>query len=399
MSPAPTARARPPPSCARCSRPPARRVHVYTSPHLVRFHERIRLGAPGGGRFVDEDELVDALLHVERINGGRADHPVRDHHRGRVRPLRRHPGRRPPARGRPRRPLDATNVVAEPLAAVDHLDLDRPREIPRRHRRRDRRREGRHHQARPAGDRRAADRRGRSTVIEARGRAAGAPAVRRQPRLGRPSPSTAGWSTRTRTGSSTCRPAPGRPPPVHQCRHGDRRAAPGRPRPADGGDRGGACQRRLAGAPAAADRRRARRSAPAPDAEIWLDGGHNPGAGRRHRRGDGRPRGARAAAALPDRRHAQHQGPGRLLPALRRPGRAASSRCRCPGSDAGRDPGELADGGARAPASPPSRRGCREPRSTASPREPTLAAPPRILICGSLYLAGAVLAENGTPPR
>ena len=24
--------------------------------------------------------------------------------------------------------------------------------------------------------------------------------------------------------------------------------------------------------------------------------------------------------------------------------------------------------------------------------------PPRILICGSLYLAGAVLAENGTPP-
>ena len=25
-------------------------VHVYTSPHLVRFHERIRLGQPGGGR-------------------------------------------------------------------------------------------------------------------------------------------------------------------------------------------------------------------------------------------------------------------------------------------------------------------------------------------------------------
>ena len=30
------------------------RVHVYTSPHLVRFHERIRLGRLGGGRFVDE---------------------------------------------------------------------------------------------------------------------------------------------------------------------------------------------------------------------------------------------------------------------------------------------------------------------------------------------------------
>jgi dihydrofolate synthase/folylpolyglutamate synthase len=24
--------------------------------------------------------------------------------------------------------------------------------------------------------------------------------------------------------------------------------------------------------------------------------------------------------------------------------------------------------------------------------------PPRVLICGSLYLAGSVLAENGTPP-
>jgi dihydrofolate synthase/folylpolyglutamate synthase len=26
------------------------------------------------------------------------------------------------------------------------------------------------------------------------------------------------------------------------------------------------------------------------------------------------------------------------------------------------------------------------------------ATPPRILICGSLYLAGAVLRDNGTPP-
>jgi hypothetical protein len=29
-------------------------VHVYTSPHLVRFHERIRLGQFGGGRYVTE---------------------------------------------------------------------------------------------------------------------------------------------------------------------------------------------------------------------------------------------------------------------------------------------------------------------------------------------------------
>src|SRR5213082_1613127 len=43
-----------------------KRVHVYTSPHLVRFHERIRIG----GRYVAEDALVDALLAAEKANGG-----------------------------------------------------------------------------------------------------------------------------------------------------------------------------------------------------------------------------------------------------------------------------------------------------------------------------------------
>ena len=49
-------------------------VHVYTSPHLVHFHERIRLaapkGAPGGGRLVDEDRLVEAFEACERANDG-----------------------------------------------------------------------------------------------------------------------------------------------------------------------------------------------------------------------------------------------------------------------------------------------------------------------------------------
>lgn len=45
-------------------------VHVYTSPHLVRFHERIRLGRPGGGRFVDEAVLVEALERCEKANAG-----------------------------------------------------------------------------------------------------------------------------------------------------------------------------------------------------------------------------------------------------------------------------------------------------------------------------------------
>jgi dihydrofolate synthase / folylpolyglutamate synthase len=45
-------------------------VHVYTSPHLVRFHERIRLGQKGRGRLVTEQELVDAFQCCETANAG-----------------------------------------------------------------------------------------------------------------------------------------------------------------------------------------------------------------------------------------------------------------------------------------------------------------------------------------
>jgi dihydrofolate synthase/folylpolyglutamate synthase len=43
-----------------------KRVHVYISPHLVRYHERYRLA----GQLVSEDQLVDALNDVVRINDG-----------------------------------------------------------------------------------------------------------------------------------------------------------------------------------------------------------------------------------------------------------------------------------------------------------------------------------------
>ena len=42
------------------------RVHTYTSPHLVRFHERIRLG----GRMIEEDALLALLEECERVNCG-----------------------------------------------------------------------------------------------------------------------------------------------------------------------------------------------------------------------------------------------------------------------------------------------------------------------------------------
>jgi dihydrofolate synthase/folylpolyglutamate synthase len=41
-------------------------VHVYTSPHLVRFAERIRLA----GRTIEEDALTALLAEVEAVNGG-----------------------------------------------------------------------------------------------------------------------------------------------------------------------------------------------------------------------------------------------------------------------------------------------------------------------------------------
>jgi dihydrofolate synthase/folylpolyglutamate synthase len=46
------------------------RVHAYTSPHLVRFNERFRLGAGGEGRLATDDELADALAECERANAG-----------------------------------------------------------------------------------------------------------------------------------------------------------------------------------------------------------------------------------------------------------------------------------------------------------------------------------------
>lgn len=47
------------------------RVHVYTSPHLVRFHERIELaGADGVSRPIGEEQLVDVLTRTQAVNDG-----------------------------------------------------------------------------------------------------------------------------------------------------------------------------------------------------------------------------------------------------------------------------------------------------------------------------------------
>ena len=45
-------------------------VHVHTSPHLVNWHERYRLAAEGGGKLVDDQVFAEAIARVAAANGG-----------------------------------------------------------------------------------------------------------------------------------------------------------------------------------------------------------------------------------------------------------------------------------------------------------------------------------------
>lgn len=46
-------------------------VHVYTSPHLVRFHERIVIARPGQtAEPIGEDQLIDVLTRTQKLNDG-----------------------------------------------------------------------------------------------------------------------------------------------------------------------------------------------------------------------------------------------------------------------------------------------------------------------------------------
>jgi dihydrofolate synthase/folylpolyglutamate synthase len=105
------------------------RVHVYTSPNLVRVNERFRLGEEGGGLLVSDEELADALAECERANG---DAPITlfeietaaafvlfARHEADYLLLEVGLGGR----------LDATNVIERPLASVvtpvsmDHVEF------------------------------------------------------------------------------------------------------------------------------------------------------------------------------------------------------------------------------------------------------------------------------------
>jgi dihydrofolate synthase/folylpolyglutamate synthase len=106
-----------------------RSVHVYTSPHLVRFNERFRIGTTGGGVLVSDEALAAALEECEHANGGEpitvfeietaAAFLLFSQHPADVTLLEVGLGGR----------LDATNVIETPLAcaitpiSMDHLEF------------------------------------------------------------------------------------------------------------------------------------------------------------------------------------------------------------------------------------------------------------------------------------
>jgi len=106
-----------------------RSVHVYTSPNLVRINERFRLGQADGGLLVSDEELADALAECERANG---DAPITIFEIETAAAFvlfARHPADmlllEVGLGGR----LDATNVIERPLASVitpvsmDHVEF------------------------------------------------------------------------------------------------------------------------------------------------------------------------------------------------------------------------------------------------------------------------------------
>jgi dihydrofolate synthase/folylpolyglutamate synthase len=358
-----------------------RRVHVYTSPHLVRFNERIRVA----GALIEDDALIALLEEVERVNAGR---PITFFEITTVAAFLAFA--RQPADltllevgmgGR----LDATNVIGPPLATVitpisfDHMEYLGDT------------------LARIAGEKAGILKPGVPVVISpqaaeaeaaitARARALGAPMFR----AGRE------WNFTARADGFDYRgvarralPLPALPGP-HQAMNAATAVAaiemlPGRLAIPEEAVAAG-----LARAEWPARLQRLRRgpllAALPAECELWLDGGHNED-------------GARAIAAWA--RTLDDGRPLDIVMALRSTKRAApifaalapvARRIVCAGNPQD------------AVAMPPAQllAEARAAGIVEAYEAPDVAAalglleaPRRVLICGSLYLAGAVLAENG----
>jgi dihydrofolate synthase / folylpolyglutamate synthase len=105
------------------------RVHTYTSPYLVRINESFRLGHAGGGRLATDEELCAAFAHCEAVNTGTPITFFEAKTAAAFHLFAQHPADlvllEVGLGGR----LDATNVVDAPLVSVltpismDHMDF------------------------------------------------------------------------------------------------------------------------------------------------------------------------------------------------------------------------------------------------------------------------------------
>jgi dihydrofolate synthase/folylpolyglutamate synthase len=90
------------------------KVHVYTSPHLVRFHERIRLS----GELIGEAELAALLAECEAVNAGRLITFFEIVTAAAILGFARHPADALVLEVGLGGKYDATNVIAQPAAAI-----------------------------------------------------------------------------------------------------------------------------------------------------------------------------------------------------------------------------------------------------------------------------------------
>jgi dihydrofolate synthase/folylpolyglutamate synthase len=371
-----------------------KRVHAYTSPHLVRFNERFRLGAAGEGKLVSDAELSATLEECERANAGAPITVFEITTAAGLVLFARNPAdvllMEVGLGGR----LDATNVVDHPLAtvitpiSVDHVDFlgDTIEKI--------------------ASEKAGILKRNTPAIVAAQARDALAVIERQAARLNAPL-KIAGedWTATEERGRLVYQDDAGLldlPAPKLYGRHqfenaGLAIAALRAIKP-------------LIIAPAAFEAGMVKADWPArlhrlaqgrlvdlvpPGSELWLDGGHNPDGGRA------------VAAALAD-----------LEERVSRPlvlivGMLASKDCAgflgnftglarrmiavpVPGAEKGMSAEAVADA-ARAIGLPATSRDNLTEAIEAA-RKLDLDPPPRILITGSLYLAGEVLRENGTLP-
>ena len=371
------------------------RVHVYTSPHLVRYNERYRLGAWGNGKLVSDEELAATLAECESVNAGAPITVFEITTAAGLLLFARHAAdallMEVGLGGR----LDATNVIDAPLAsvitpiAIDHTDFlgDTIEKI--------------------AAEKAGILKRGAVAVVAAQHRDALAVIERQAARVGaRLRVAGEDWTATEERGRLVYQDEAGLldlPPPRLFGRHQFENAGLAiaalravnqfRLTPA-------AYEAGIAKADWPARMQRLTQGALvslAPEgSELWLDGGHNPDGGRT------------VAAALAD-----------LEERVSRPlvlivGMMSTKDCQgflsnftglarrmiavpVPNLEKSMSAEAVADA-ARAIGLPATSRDDLEEALEAA-RKLDLDPPPRILITGSLYLAGEVLRQNGTLPQ